>query len=68
LSRVDANGRVPGKGTFDLRVDGTFTGIAGQLRVRAEGGSTLVEADTNGDANHDFTVVCPGDVALNFLL
>jgi Ca2+-binding RTX toxin-like protein len=62
LSAIDANTGIAGNGTFTL-VSGAFTG-AGQLMVshesRADGDYTLVQGNTSGGADADFTLEIKG--------
>jgi hypothetical protein len=62
-------------GVMTRLADGTigsaaFSGV-GQIRYEVQDGTTLVEADTNGDGRADMTIALEGDIALddsNFIL
>ena len=43
-------------------ITGAFTGVAGQIRLRAEGARTILEGDTNGDGVADFSVAINGAI------
>jgi hypothetical protein len=63
LSRIDANGELPGRLTFSLlpgRGD-AFTGVSGELRWRFDGdGNTIIAADIDGDRHADFEILMIG--------
>jgi serralysin len=56
LSRIDANELLAGDQAFTWIGASAFSGSAGQLRVRDDGGFRYVEGDTNGDGNADFSI------------
>jgi Ca2+-binding RTX toxin-like protein len=56
LSRIDANSLLAGDQAFSWIGASAFSGAAGELRVRDEGGYRYVEGDTNGDGNADFSI------------
>jgi Ca2+-binding RTX toxin-like protein len=56
LGRIDANALVTGDQAFTWIGASAFSGAAGELRVRDDGGFRYVEGDTNGDGNADFSI------------
>jgi Ca2+-binding RTX toxin-like protein len=56
LSRIDANTLLAGDQAFTWIGASAFSGTAGQLRVRDEGGYRFVEGDTDGDGQADFAI------------
>jgi Ca2+-binding RTX toxin-like protein len=56
LSRIDANSLVVGDQAFSWIGASAFSGAAGELRVRDDGGYRYVEGDTNGDGQADFAI------------
>ena len=56
LTRIDANTLVAGDQAFTWIGVGAFSGAAGELRVRDDGGYRYVEGDTDGDGNADFSI------------
>ena len=56
LSGLDANSTKSGMQKFSFIGDANFSGKAGELAYRIEGGKTVVEADLNGDGKADFAV------------
>jgi Ca2+-binding RTX toxin-like protein len=70
LGPIDAVTGVAGNRAFYL-INGDFTGGAGDLRVKVQGGGVTVYADINGDAKADFAVVvldCNALHLVDFLL
>lgn len=72
LALIDANTNVAGDQNFTWIGSGNFTGVAGQLHMKAEGGGfTLIEGDVNGDKVADLQISIHADHALtgvDFLL
>ncbi len=66
LSAIDADTTVSGNQAFDLLPanDAFFSGTAGELAWRTEGGRTLVQGDVNGDGIHDFEIELSGTLYL----
>jgi Ca2+-binding RTX toxin-like protein len=56
LSRIDANAAAAGDQAFSWIGSGAFSGTAGQLRAFQQGGTWLVEGDTNGDSVADLVI------------
>jgi Ca2+-binding RTX toxin-like protein len=56
LSKIDANGKNAGNGTFNYIGASTFHGAASELHAVMEGNTYLVEGDVNGDGVADFQV------------
>lgn len=50
---------------FTFVGEAAFSGTAGELRVGAEGGNTLVEGDVDGDGVADLYIVLTGSVGLD---
>ena len=65
LSRIDANTGIGGKQRFDFVGDAAFSGTAGELRYEQSGGTTLVQADRDGDGIADFEIELQGTVDLS---
>ena len=57
LSRIDANSGVEGDQAFTWIGAGAFSGAAGELRVRDDGGYRWLEGDVNGDGAADFSIL-----------
>lgn len=71
ISRFDADVTQGFRQSFDFLSDAAFSNTAGELRYTADGGITLVQADTNGDGVADFEIELAGEKALqtgDFLL
>jgi hypothetical protein len=49
---------------FDFIEGAAFSGIAGQVRQYAAGGSTVIAGDINGDSRADFQITVAGAVTL----
>lgn len=64
LARIDANSGVAGNQAFSAIAEGSFTGVAGQLRYVNAGGNTLVRGDVDGDGIKDFEIQVTGLHAL----
>ena len=60
FSRIDANERVTGNQAFIDIGSGSFTKVAGQLRVYEDGTNSFIAGDVNGDGVADFTVTVAG--------
>src|SRR4051812_6288063 len=57
LSQIDADSTLAGNQAFAFSNDGTFHGVAGELRAYDSGlGYWNVEADVNGDGNADLLI------------
>ncbi|MGZ9063572.1 MAG: M10 family metallopeptidase C-terminal domain-containing protein, partial [Allosphingosinicella sp.] len=56
LSRIDARANLAGDQAFSWIGSNAFTGSAGQLRAVQQGGSWILEGDTNGDSVADLVV------------
>lgn len=62
LSAIDAKTNKDGNQAFHLVT--SFSGAAGELRVRASGDDLLVLGDTTGDGQADFAILVQGPAAL----
>jgi serralysin len=68
LRLVDANSNVSGNQDFAFLGTGSFTGVAGQLRVNVTNPLlTILEADRNGDGTRDFQIGFLGNQNVNNL-
>jgi len=56
ISRFDADTTQGFKQRFDFVGDTAFSNTAGELRYEQTGGSTIVQADVNGDGIADFEI------------
>jgi Ca2+-binding RTX toxin-like protein len=65
ISRFDADVTQGFKQSFNFLGDAAFSNTAGELRYGADGGITLVQADTNGDGLADFEIELVGDLTLS---
>ncbi|MHC2016226.1 calcium-binding protein [Methylobacterium sp. CM6247] len=65
LSAIDANFGQGGDQGFDFIGTDTFSGQAGELRMKFGGGNTLVQGDTNGDGASDFDFILQGHHVLD---
>lgn len=65
LAHIDANTTVGGNQAFAFIAAVAFSGTAGELRAFASGANTLVQADLNGDASADFSILVKGSVTFN---
>jgi Ca2+-binding RTX toxin-like protein len=71
FSALDANSALAGDQAFIFIGLAAFSGVAGQLRVAAGAGLTVVSGDVNGDSTADFAVTLLGSPVLgpgNFVL
>jgi hypothetical protein len=57
---IDANERVSGNQGFTNIGSGSFTKVAGQLRIYNDGANTFIAGDVNGDGVADFSVTVTG--------
>jgi len=64
VSDIDADTTVGGNQAFTF-IDGRFTGTAGELRAAPSGSNRLVQGDTNGDGNADFSILVQNVSALS---
>ena len=64
LSDIDAQAGVAGKQLFTFIGAKEFSSRVGELRVCPYGADTLMEADTNGDANADFSIRLKGAIKI----
>jgi Ca2+-binding RTX toxin-like protein len=64
LAGIDAQASTAGDQAFDFIGKNAFSGNEGELRYVKSGGQTLVQADTDGDFQADFTVAL--NKVLNF--
>lgn len=60
LSGIDANTRQGGDQAFRFIGQGSFGGVAGQLRASVEERGLLIEGDVNGDQRADFQILLVG--------
>lgn len=65
LSAIDANIGLAGDQGFQFVGTHSFSGEAGELRVKFGGGNTLLQGDTNGDGAADFSVILQGHHVLD---
>ncbi len=65
ISRIDADVTIVRNQAFEFIGDAGFSGTAGELGYRMEGGNTIVQADFDGDAQADFEIELIGAVALD---
>ena len=63
LKRVDADSTKRQNQDFKFIGDDDFSGKAGELHYRVDGGTTYLEADRNGDAIADFAIRVEGESA-----
>ena len=57
--------RIATSGSVGLVIgDHAFTGVAGEIRYRLAGGSTIVQVDENGDRHADLEIALNGVFAL----
>jgi len=71
ISRFDADITQGFKQRFDFIADAAFSNTAGELRYEQTGGTTIVQADVNGDSAADFEIELTGTINLqlgDFLL
>ena len=71
ISRLDADATRGGNQRFEFIRFDQFSGTAGELRFGREGTNTVIQADTDGDAQADFEIEITGFVGLqaeDFLL
>jgi hypothetical protein len=54
---VDANSAAAGDQAFTFIGAAAFSNTAGQLRATQQGGSWLIEGDTNGDGVADLSIL-----------
>ncbi len=64
ISRFDADITQGFKQRFDFVGDAAFSNTAGELRYEQTGGSTIVQADVNGDGIADFEIELLGQMDL----
>ena len=64
LSSVDTDAGTAGDQAFLWLGTGAFNGTAGAVRY-VQGGTTMVEADLDGDNVADFQIALTGSIALN---
>lgn len=57
LSGIDSNAAVAGDQAFAFIGDAAFSGVAGELRLVADRGNTVIYADVDGDMTADFALV-----------
>ncbi|MCB1445024.1 MAG: hypothetical protein KDJ87_04270 [Rhizobiaceae bacterium] len=62
LKKVDANSVKKGNQDFRFIGDAEFSGKAGELHYRVDGGTTYLEADRNGDSVADFAIRFEGEI------
>lgn len=66
LSAIDANSATGTDDAFSSFVTGGLTGVVGQLSATAQsGGKFLVEGDTDGDGDSDFSVIVTSSVVFD---
>ncbi|SEI86362.1 hypothetical protein SAMN05428950_101413 [Sphingomonas sp. OV641] len=57
LSGIDSNPAEAGDQAFSFIGDAAFSGVAGELRIAADRGNTVIYADMDGDMAADFALV-----------
>ncbi|WP_417723921.1 M10 family metallopeptidase C-terminal domain-containing protein [Salipiger sp.] len=65
LSRIDADTTQGFKQAFTFIGNAGFSGTAGELGYRLEGGNTVVMADRDGDGTADFEIELTGELSLS---
>jgi serralysin len=71
ISRIDADTTIGRKQTFDFIGETVFSGTAGELNYRYEGGNTIIAGDRDGDGLADLEIELNGILTLtesDFLL
>ena len=64
LNAIDASSSADGNQAFTFIGARAFDGHAGQLRVAAADGNTIVSGDVNGDGAADFAIRLTGNLLL----
>lgn len=65
LGGIDADATAAGDQGFAFAGQAAFSGVAGELVYRLEGGETIVAGDVDGDGVADFEIALTGTVALS---
>jgi len=65
LSAIDANSAAGGNQAFTFIGSAAFSGVAGQLRYEASGGTTIVSGDVDGDGVADLQILLSGTLFLS---
>lgn len=60
LTAIDANASIDGDQAFSFIGSAAFSGVAGELRIEADRGNTVVYGDVDGDLSADFAIVVVG--------
>ena len=60
LSAIDANTGLSGNQSFSFIGDDSFSRVAGELRIKAEGGDLLLLGDVDGDGKADLKILLNG--------
>lgn len=60
LSRLDADSGTAGKQSFIWIGNGSYTGVAGEIRYLKSGGTTMLYSDTDGDGVSDLAISLQG--------
>lgn len=65
ISRIDADVTTGRNQAFDFIGAARLSGTAGELGYRMEGGTTIVQADFDGDGQADFEIELTGNITLS---